>query len=168
MELKMKFLNYDYGTDRFELKKVFAEYKQYLIENRDSFPANAFDFAIAEWHYNFADHRCPHDAWVNSLQVLEIAKNDSQKDRVMEIRINLLGAYHDGEIEIIYQGIKSYNLSLLPDSFESKQHGDWLIDEIRLSDKGQWVIHEIKFWLFGEWQIECEDIKYEWKPFETN
>lgn len=161
----MKFLNYDSNTELSVIKKIFADYRQYLLDNKTSFPPDAFDFAFSDWHYNFSDHRCPHDSWVNSLQVLEVVKNSSRKDRELGIRVNLLGAYHDGEIEITYQSIKGYSFNLIPDDTKWRRHGDWLIDEIYLSEKG-WLVHEIKFWLFGEWRIECEDIKYEWLPFK--
>jgi hypothetical protein len=42
-------------------------------------------------------------------------------------------------------------------------HGDWLTDEIRLSDRNL-VLHEIEFSRGSRWLIEAEDIVYEWKP----
>jgi len=87
------------------------------------------------------------------------------QDREINIHLRLLGAFHDRKIEIQYKKIRNYELRFLPDaSYQpSKWHGDWIIDEIRLSDEGL-VIHEINFWLNGNWQIECENIIYNWLP----
>jgi hypothetical protein len=42
-------------------------------------------------------------------------------------------------------------------------HGDWLIDEIRLTESRS-LIHEIKLWKDGNWQIECSNIRFKWIP----
>ncbi len=44
-------------------------------------------------------------------------------------------------------------------------HGDWLIDEVRLSER-EFVLHEVEFSHGSRWIIECEDLIYQWKPFE--
>jgi hypothetical protein len=40
-------------------------------------------------------------------------------------------------------------------------HRDWLVDEIRLSDRGL-VVHEILFSRGALWTIEAADLRYEW------
>lgn len=163
----MKFLNYDAKDTHLIVEGKFNSYMNYLISNKDLFPKNAYEFAIAEWHYNPQDHRCPHDSWVESLQIIEKEMPQEDNERGLEIEVCLLGAYHDGNIKIIYKGIKGYTFNLVPDSvFKVKAHGDWIIDEIRLSEQ-EWLVHEIEFWLKGKWYIECEDIYYEWLPFEN-
>lgn len=161
----MKFLNYEYRADPSIIREKFEAYKKYLMENQPFFPQTAYEFAAADWHYNPQDHRCPHDSWVESLQISEKHSSEFDKKEGIKIQLTLLGAYHDGRIKINYEGVKGYNFNLLPDNFEVKHHGDWIIDEIRLSEQG-WLIHEISFWLKGNWQIECKNIKYEWLPFE--
>jgi hypothetical protein len=50
--------------------------------------------------------------------------------------------------------------SALPSFSTTKTgHGDWLYDEIRLSERGL-VLHEVEFSSNGHWLIECKDIKY--------
>jgi hypothetical protein len=162
----MKFLNYHNDDSPLIIKEKFETYRQYLQDNKQSFPESAFDFAIADWHYNPQDQRCPHDSWLESLQISEQPLPSPGQERGIEIQLVLLGAYHDGKIKIRYEAVKGYSLNLAPDfAFEIKAHGDWIIDEICLSEHG-WLTHEIKFWLKGEWFIECENIKFEWLPFE--
>jgi hypothetical protein len=161
----MNFLDFEYNPEPSIIKEKFEVYRKYLENNHQSFPPSAYEFSTADWHYNAEDPRCPHDAWVESLNIAEnhLPKTDNKKG--IKIELMLLGAYQNGQIKISYDGVRGYNLTLFPDSFEVKSHGDWIIDEIRLSEKG-WLIHEIKFWLNGNWQIECEDIQYQWLPFE--
>jgi hypothetical protein len=111
----MKFLNYNAVTERKIIAKQFADYEKYLEENKKYFPPSAFEFASAKWHYDNLDSRCPHDSWVTSVVILENADRKDLIKREMEIRINLLGAYQDGEIEIKYQGIKGYSFQLFSD-----------------------------------------------------
>ncbi|HQU86573.1 MAG TPA: hypothetical protein PKY59_25805 [Pyrinomonadaceae bacterium] len=161
----MKFLDFEYDISRADVKEGFKNYKNYLQENENNFPKSAFKFAAAEWHYDTMDHRCPHDAWVESLSILEKHLPKTESGKGIKIELILLGAYHDGQLKITYENVRSYQLNLLSSGFEKSHHGDWIIDEVQLSENN-FVIHEIKFWLNGNWQIECEDIKYEWLPFE--
>lgn len=160
----MKFFNSENSSDFLAAKKKFEDYKNYLREHKSFFPESAYDFATADWHYDPQDHRCPHDAWVESLILKETVRSKEAGDESILIEVTLLGAYHDGKIKISYENVNAYNLALLPSDRLTSGHGDWIIDEIRLSEKNK-VIHEIKFWLAGNWKIECSDIKYEWIPF---
>jgi hypothetical protein len=79
----------------------------------------------------------------------------------------LLSAYHDRHIELIYDGVRNYSLEASAE-FKSPPackigHGDWLIDEIRLSE-GNLVLHEIEFSIGSRWVIECENIRYLSEP----
>jgi hypothetical protein len=160
----MKFLTYDNDDPRSVIEEKYKLYSDYLTANRQNFPSEAYEFATAEWHYDPADHRCPHDSWVEQLTITESQQDSASKNRSIGMQLVLLGAYHDGKLRIGYEGVKSYNLNLLPDSVsESKSHGDWLIDEIRLLDN-RWLVHEINFWRDGSWRIECQNIKCEWLP----
>ena len=103
------------------------------------------------------DPRCPHDAWVERVEVLETGTGERQAMRSLEIRIRLLGAYHDGHIELAYEGVRRYRIGS-----RGSAHGDWLYDELRLSADG-FVLHEIE--IAGDtWEIECQDVACDWKP----
>jgi hypothetical protein len=137
--------------------EAWRRYREYLATVADQLPRCAREFALAEWHYNYQDSRAPHDAWVESLAVYETATGVRQEIRQAHIKLRLLGAYHDGHIEIEYLNVKRYSIGC-----EFPAHGDWEQDEIRLSDE-KGVIHEIE--IGGtNWLIECEDIRYLWLP----
>jgi hypothetical protein len=78
----------------------------------------------------------------------------------------LLGSYHDGHIEITYREVKNYSLiATLSGPEAGEGHGDWLVDEIRLSERG-YLLHEIEWSRGSDWLIECKDFEYRWLPFE--
>lgn len=83
--------------------------------------------------------------------------------RSTAIRIRLLGAYHDGVIELFYPEVVRYQLNARD---VSAGHRDWRYDEFRLSDSGH-VIHEIEWASVGEsarWLIEARDVHFSWEP----
>ena len=148
------------------IKEQFDEYYRYLQSVKTIIPFSTFEFAMANWHYNPSAHNCPHDSWLETFIINEQPSLEHPEDRDIEIQLHLLGAYQDGHIELIYKKVKSYCLSLpakitMP-PFKAG-HGDWLIDEIRLSNQ-KLVLHEIVFSTGSNWIIECEDIIYKWMP----
>ena len=162
------------GDDPDRWRRQWDDYQSYLASVADRLPASAREFAAARWHYDHDDHRCPHDAWVESACIVEPvlaverSAGPSSSPRALEIRVRLLGAYHDGHLELTYRGVRGYTLGApaqagwLPGRERWIGHGDWLTDEIRLSDAGH-VEHEIEFER-GTWLIECADIKWQWSP----
>lgn len=138
-------------------KQAWQQYRDYLTSISSKLPAAARDFAVAEWRHDPMDHRAPHDAWVESIAVIEIGTGERHENRCVDIKLRLLGAYHDGHIELEYKNVLRYNLGSTGES-----HGDWLYDEVRLSPAGH-ALHEIE--IGGTtWLIECEDILYSWSP----
>jgi hypothetical protein len=146
----------------------FERYNQYLKANEAAFPPSAFQLATSDWFYNFTDHRSPHDAWLESFQISESPERQKH-NRVCSISLRLLGAYHDGHIEITYPKVFTYSLNgFMPDKVTS--HGDWRYDEFCLSERGR-LIHEIE-WAGApgsqgkafSWTIEADDIDFRWIP----
>jgi len=122
------------------------------------------EFAVAAWYSDPKDHRCPHDAWLESLEFTEPAAGNRQEHRKTAITVRLLGAYHDVHIIFRYSGVSSYHLS--SESCGSGV-GDWLRDELSVASSGL-LRHSIT-WCVGpsqeaHWLIEAEDISYEWMP----
>ena len=143
----------------------FERYRSYLAANADRFPPSALALALSDWYFDPRDHRCPHDAWLENLAISEPAAGDRNEKRVTEIRTRLLGAYHDGVIDLHYLGVISYSLS---SSSVGRGLGDWRYDEFRLHPNGH-LIHEIEWAGFpGEagsrWLIEATDVDFEWRP----
>ena len=141
------------------LAQSHRNYQLYLSSIEDKLPPGAKAFATAPWHYDFGDSRCPHDAWVESLRVWEHASGTRKEVRTTNIDVSLFGAYHDGVIRFEYRGVRRYSLA----GQRSSGHGDWLIDEVRLSDSGL-VVHEVEFATGALWKIECTDFVYAWIP----
>lgn len=163
-------LSEDFSEDAQHDPKVlaarFTAYRNYLLSIREELPASAYKFAIADWHYDPQAPQCPHDSWVQRLIISEPVTGDRQQARSLEISLQLLNAHHSGNIHLTYKDVRMYSLDTPP---EFKQpplrvgHGDWLNDEIRLSERGL-VLHEIEFSRGSRWLIEAEDINNEWKP----
>jgi hypothetical protein len=143
---------------------AYQRYQQYLREHRDRFPPGAFALATSEWWQLPHDHRCPHDGWLENVAISEIV-GGNDAERITTIRIRLLGAYHDGFIELFYPRVVSYRLES-PSSVRGL--GDWLYDEFTLSAEGN-IIHEIEWRGFpkdegSRWIIEASDIEFRWIP----
>lgn len=149
-----------------DMLENFRRYREYLAQVASRFPARAHALATSDWFYDFRDHRCPHDAWLESLSITEPAAGVRGEQRQLTIAMRLLGAYHDGHIEIRYPVVFSYRL----DTWDGmKGHRDWRYDEFRLSDQGH-LLHEIE-WAgagsTGRWLIEASDVEYQWKPLQA-
>jgi hypothetical protein len=140
----------------------YNEYRDYLESISHKLPPSAKEFALADWRLNPTFHECPHDSWVEFVKINEISSGERRQNRHINIDVRLLGAYHDGYLDLSYKNVAQYELKK-SDSWDS--HGDWLYDEVRLSESGL-VLHEIEFRNQTVWLIECEDIEFNWKPFE--
>jgi hypothetical protein len=144
------------------MSEGFAEYREYLESNRTRFPVGAFGLATSTWYYDPQDHRCPHDAWLEAATIEEPAKGERHEVRSTALRIRLLGAYHDGHIELLYSNVVRYELGL---AVGRRGHGDWRYDEFRLTESGH-LLHEIE-WSgavnTSRWIIEAEDVAFSWQ-----
>ena len=139
--------------------KAYRRYQEYLKENRHQFPTGAFALGTAGWWQDAKDHRSPHDAWLENLTMSEPSTGARSEKRTTTIRVRLLGAYHDGFIELLYPRVFSYSFN----GGSAQGMGDWLYDEFRLSRTGH-CIHEIEWSNGPRWIIEASDIKYQWLP----
>lgn len=127
-------------------------------------PFKATQFASEPWYSDPGDHRCPHDSWLESLEVREPAKGLRSGQRCTSIRLKVLGAYQDGWITFSYSGVRSHSLT----SYLCDQGlGDWLRDEFSRSDDGL-ISHRITWQsptgATSQWLIEAADVAYEWQP----
>ena len=141
----------------------FRRYREYVTNSESTFPGGAFSLASSDWYFDPREHRCPHDAWLESVLISEPATGGRNEQRVTTIRARLLSAYHDGFIEFSYPHVFRYSL----DSPSSPRGlGDWRYDEFRVSPAGR-LIHEIEWSGFpgGEgsrWIIEASDVEFCW------
>jgi hypothetical protein len=126
-------------------------------------------FAHEAWYRDPSDHRCPHDAWLEALEVSEPATGKRSEARKTAITVRLLGAYQDGHIIFRYTGVTKYSLE---GGSCRRGLGDWLEDTFSVDEAGQFV-HRITWAGFGsseesKWSIESEGVTYEWTPKEAN
>ncbi len=146
-----------------ENPQCFQKYKEYLEKHQSSFPKNAYTLATSDWYGNFNDPRCPHDSWLESINIQEKSSGERQENRHITITIRLLGAYHNGYIELFYPKVFSYCLSC---NKGTEGHRDWRYDELRINERGH-LVHEIEWYDINEsslWQIEASDLEYKWIP----
>ena len=145
---------------------AFEKYRNYIESNKNKLSSSAYNLAISEWFYNFQDHKCPHDAWLENLLIFEPSEGERCEARKTEIIVKLLGSYHNGYIELIYKNVSSFKI----DAFNIKAgHSDWRYDEFRLSESGL-LLHEIEWSGYKDtsnWLIEAEDIEYSWTEKHT-
>lgn len=148
-----------------KFRQAWKAYYDYLESIKDQVPQHVYEFAVADWHYDARDHRTLHDCWLNNINILESPSNIKQGSRNLSIKIELLGAYHDRIITLLYDGVRSYELDgcfksgTFYRSDHIEGHGDWLIDEVTLSDKKH-ILHEIVFRWGARWFIEANNLIY--------
>lgn len=148
---------------REDWRGAYDRYRRYLEEVRGRMPPSAHELATSGWYFDFSDHRCPHDAWLQSITISESPVDEEIRERFVSIQVRLLGAYHDGIIEFHYPRVARYQLG---SAGAGRGHQDWRYNEFRLSDEGH-VIHEIEWcgaWETARWVIEAEDVFYRWLP----
>ena len=157
-----------HAEDLDDISKPFRQYRDYLRSKRALFPPGAYALATSDWYYNFHDYRCPHDSWLVACTIGEPSSGERDQERSTSLRIKLLGAYHDGHIELFYPQVYAYQMSQ-PDA--AAGHGDWRYDEFRLSERGR-LLHEIE-WRGGltdvdaaRWLIEACGVELRWHPLD--
>lgn len=141
----------------------YRRYQEYLREHQQTFPPGGFALGTAEWYQDASDHRCPHDGWLEHVTISEPSSGERHQVRVTSARIRLLGAYHDGFIELFYPQVFRYSLGL---DDATGGHRDWRYDEFRLSNTG-WLVHEIEWSDGATWIIEASDVEFLWIPRES-
>lgn len=141
-------------------------YRNYLDSIRDRLPLTAYEFATAPWHFNPDSHRDVHDSWLEDATIGERSSGDRSQYRSIDLTVRLLGPHHDGHIEITYTTVRGYSMIAPLDGSEAGEgHGDWLYDEISLSERGL-LLHEIEWSRGSTWLIESKEFSYRWMPFD--
>jgi hypothetical protein len=150
-------------TDPAVIESRWSAYLEYLNSVKEHLGPGAAEYAFSEWHSDYAHKMSPHDAWVESISFRENATGPRLQNRSLSGSISLLASYHDGRILFHYDDVSSYQL-------EAKKvlrspprgHGDWLADEVRLTEGSQQMVHEIVFSSGAAWTIVSKDFHYSW------
>lgn len=156
-----------YGQDHDEFFASLERYERYLQGVMARLPNGAREFVSQpHWHRDGADHRVLHDSWVESVRLVEVAVDAELQTRRVDVVVTLLGPHHDFRTTISYVGIRRYQMS----SGDSEipygrpwNHGDWLIDELTLSETGG-ISHEIWFSTGAIWHFESHDLTCSAEP----
>jgi hypothetical protein len=140
---------------------AFRRYHDYLQSLKHAFPPSAYALATSNWYFDFNDHRCPHDAWLETLDLRELPSGERGGERSLSLTVRFLGAYHDGLIELRYPRVFAYRLNI---DHGAAGHRDWRYDELRVSEHGN-LVHEIEWAGAGDvgvWIIEASDLEFRW------
>lgn len=136
-----------------------SRYSEYLRREAIRFPPGALALATSDWYYDFDSHRAPHDAWLLTAAFEETGTGGRHEQRALALRIRLLGAYHDLELELFYPRVFTYSFQ---GAAVELGHGDWRYDEFRLDQAGR-LVHEIQ-WNFSDvsatWVITADDVVF--------
>lgn len=141
---------------------LLDRYLEYIANNKDNFPINAGEFVFLPYHYDIYDRRCPHDSWVNCLNIFENGCGERNEKRIISIEARFINSFHDGNFKLCYKDVTFYDLEWSRGEGPFIGHGDWIIDETIMLSSGQ-VLHEIIFSGGGSWKIISEDISYSWE-----
>lgn len=87
---------------------TWAKYEAELAPIAARLPANAREYALATWHCDPSDHRCIHDSWVETINVVESGEGERKRTRALGLIIRLLGAYHDRHLLFKFSGVQPY------------------------------------------------------------
>lgn len=150
------------GGNYEQINRNFDRYYDYLRSIRDALPTDTYDLATGAWHYDAQDHWSLHDSWVEEVSIREEMVDAVRRRRALTITIRLLGPYHDGHAWLHYRGVHRYRIELEGLQQLSERpvnHGDWSVDEIRLTSNNT-VLHEIQFSSGATWLIECEGVAH--------
>ena len=141
---------------------AYAAYRRYLETVKNDLPPNVYEIATASWYYDFSQRKCPHDSWIELIEISYHAPRP-ERARISRITMKLLGAFHDRYLYFVYHDVVSYRIDMPPASAPNGVHGDWIIDEFSISERKA-IIHEIKFWTGPDTApkiaIECRNLEF--------
>ena len=134
-----------------------AGYRHYIESHREKLPPAACEFALADWHYDYHDHKSPHDGWMTGLRYeLNVG------DHLASLEISLLCAYHDIVLTLNYSGVSLFECS------QNNRPGrdSWHIDEFQLGEGC--VTHTIRSEKDIIWRIEFTDFDFAFSTLVEN
>jgi len=141
----------------------YLNYEKYLPSIRGKLPEHVYAFAANPDHFNLESRSSLHDAWLESIVVNEIATGERNEIRQLEVKLSLLGPFHDRRIHLHYTGVAQYSFKASPkydqSGLQHTAHGDLFTHEIRLGNNGL-IIHELLFEREATFLIECVDIRH--------
>lgn len=155
----MKFSHIKFTDEGILLDDYFA----YLSSVKERFTPELYAFAANQKHYNLTSHSSLHDSWLNFLNFQERATGERNETRDLEIDLQLLGAFHDRNINLKYKGVQSVSFDI-PREFQNLPkyqvaNGDLLMHEISINQYEEFE-HKILFSRGSFLQISCFSIQH--------
>jgi hypothetical protein len=144
---------------------VWARYEDDLAPIAARLPANARKYALAAWHCDITDHRCIHNAALETIAIVESGAGERKQKRAVGIVIRLLSAQQDRHLVLKFPMVRRY-LTEHPCSGakrpDDRGHGDVLDDSIGMTDDG-YVSYSLRM-ESGRVEIEAKDIEFSQQP----
>lgn len=143
---------------------LWGAYEEDLAPIVSQLPVDARKYALASWHCDPTDHRCIHDAWVETISVVEAGTGARKEIRSMGVVIRLLAAHHDRRLILKFPGVRRYSVQRLQSQFDRPNagHGDVLDDSIKLASDG-YLLYTLRT-EFGTVEIEAKDLQFSQQP----
>jgi hypothetical protein len=148
----------------------YFRYLEYLQTVKRDLPDHIYAFASDFRHFDLSSPSSLHDAWLESLTVREVASGSRNEIRKLEVKLSLLGPYHDRTIHLTYSGVERYSFDSPARPGETRYshtaHGDLLTHEIRLGTHGLFV-HELLFERGSILLVEFSEFVHCEEPLDT-
>ncbi|CAN7155542.1 hypothetical protein [Acidovorax sp. Leaf78] len=147
----------------------FTGYLRYLDSIQARMPVHVYEFASDPAHHDLNARSSLHDAWLQSLTIGETAEGSRQEMRQTEVRLCLLGPYHDRRIHLHYTAVEAYAFQSPARHGEPRYshtaHGDLLAHAIWINPAGM-LVHDMVFERGSTLRIECADIRHAQEPLQ--
>lgn len=142
---------------------VFDRYFEYIESIRDRLSVAAYQFASNYEHYDMQSNKSLHDAWIRSINIAEWPSGARGEERELGIHVSLLGPRHDCILDLRYQRVAGYTMSVTCKNVGSTAHGDLLMHEIGVTDDGL-VTHELLFESGSVLNVRSGDLRFSVTP----
>jgi len=133
------------------------EYENHLKNIAPRLPDVTRSFVLTAWYRDPKSHDCPHDAWLIECSL----KTDIDDRQTSNLRLVLLGAYHDRVLILDYCKVTELTLDFA--DVPELMMGDWLHDEFDVTGSGL-VSHEIQWQNGLPWRIVSQRVKFTANP----
>jgi hypothetical protein len=124
----------------------YGPYFVYLESVRRRMPANLYEFASNQHHYDLESPDSLHDSWLRSCNVAEAQAPNTDRHG-LRVEICLLGPRHDRLIHLRYENVGAYSFNN-PERYqlppENGGHGDLLVHELLVVGENEFS-HEMLF-----------------------
>jgi hypothetical protein len=153
----MAIFNYIYEDEEGII--CFDRYFEYLDKIKNIIPDDLYGFASDKERYSLHSKGSLHDSWLVSLVLSVDNPAKTSEQCLTNVRIKLLGPYHDRIYELFYVNVKRY-LFANESTLHVLARSDLLFHEIRINSNNR-IEHVIKFDNDINIFIECSKMSFQ-------